>query len=238
MNNREYLKCILVISVLAGIFSYIFYQSILAYIIFMIPTYFYLQVISGYLSDKRKNELTMQFKEFCLSLCAQLMAGYSIENGMRETYQELLQMYGKNSYICRELEVILAKLKINVVIEVCFSDFAERSNIDEIKLFAEIIKIAKRSGGDMIEVVRSAADSISRKLEVEREICVILNAKKYEQMIMNVVPLFIVVYVNITSPGVMKVMYETAMGRIIMTICLGLYIFAFLLGMKITDIEF
>lgn len=238
MNNREYLKYILVISALAGIFSYIFYQSIIAYIIFMIPTYFYLQVISGYLSDKRKNELTMQFKEFCLSLCAQLMAGYSIENGMKETYHELLQMYGKNSYICRELEVILAKLKINVVIEVCFSDFAARSNIDEIKLFAEIIKIAKRSGGDMIEVVRNAADSISRKLEVEREIRVILNAKKYEQMIMNVVPLFIVVYVNITSPGIMKVMYETAMGRIIMTICLGLYIFAFLLGMKFTDIEF
>ncbi|MDE7430667.1 MAG: type II secretion system protein F, partial [Lachnospiraceae bacterium] len=90
----------------------------------------------------------------------------------------------------------------------------------------------------MIEVVRNAADSISRKLEVEREIRVILNAKKYEQMIMNVVPLFIVVYVNITSPGIMKVMYETAMGRIIMTICLGLYIFAFLLGMKFTDIEF
>ncbi|MDE7432476.1 MAG: hypothetical protein K2N34_11275, partial [Lachnospiraceae bacterium] len=87
MNNREYLKYILVISALAGIFSYIFYQSIIAYIIFMIPTYFYLQVISGYLSDKRKNELTMQFKEFCLSLCAQLMAGYSIENGMKETYQ-------------------------------------------------------------------------------------------------------------------------------------------------------
>ena len=96
MNYREYLKYISVISGIAGIFSYIFYQSIVAYIIFMIPIYFYFQLINRYLAQKRKHELTMEFKEFCLSLCAQLMAGYSIENSIKEIYRELSQIYVKN----------------------------------------------------------------------------------------------------------------------------------------------
>lgn len=237
MNRREYVKYTLIISVVAGIFSYIFYKSVIAYIIFMVPLYYYYTLINRYLAKRRKQKLTAQFKEFCLSLCAQLMAGYSIENAMRETYKEVVQIYGKNSYICKELSAILSKLKINMVIEICFEDLAERCDIDEINLFAEIIKIAKRSGGNMIEIVQDAADSISQKLEVEREISVIINAKKYEQMVMNVVPLFIVIYVNITSPDMMKFMYETLMGKMVMTVCFMLYILAFVLGMKLSDIE-
>lgn len=237
MNYREYIKYIVFISCIAGIFSYIFYKSIIAYFIFIIPLYFYFKMICRYLVEKRKHELTMQFKEFCLSLCAQLMAGYSMENAMKEAYRELSQIYGKNSYICMELTVILSKLKINITIEDCFADLAVRSDIEEIKLFADIIKIAKRSGGDIIEIVRNSADSINQKLEVEREIRVIMNGKKYEQMIMNVVPLFIVVYVNITSPDMMEIMYETVIGRVLMTVCLIFYIFAFGLGMKLTDID-
>lgn len=237
MNYREYLKYTFIISGVAGIFSYIFYKSVVAYIIFMTPFYFYFKGIKRYLAEKRTQEFTMQFKEFCLSLSAQLMAGYSLENAIKETYRELSQIYGKKSYICSELSAILSKLKIGIVIEKCFEELAIRSDIEEINLFAEIIKIAKRSGGDMIGIVRNAGDSISQKLEVEREIRVIMNGRKYEQMVMNVVPLFIVVYVNITSPDMMKLMYETVMGRIIMTVCLVLYILAFILGIKLTDIE-
>lgn len=237
LDYKEYLKYILIISSVAGIFSYIFYKSIIAFIIFMTPIYFYFKVIYRYLIKRRKQELTMQFKDFCLSLCAQLMAGYSMENAIKETYREMVQIYGNKSYICKELSTILVKLNINIVIEKCFEDFAIRSGIEEISLFAEIIKIAKRSGGNMIEVVKDAANSISQKLEVEREIRVIINAKKYEQMVMNVVPLFIVLYVNITSPDMMRMMYKTMMGRVVMTICLLFYILAFMLGKKLTDIE-
>lgn len=237
MSRREYVKYTLIISGVAGIFSYIFYKSVIAYIVFMVPLYYYYRLINRYLAKKRKQALTVQFKEFCLSLCAQLMAGYSIENAIRETYKEVSQIYGKHSYICKELSAILSKLKINMVIETCFEDLADRCDIDEINLFAEIIKIAKRSGGNMIEIVQNAADSISQKLEVEREIRVIINAKKYEQMVMNVVPLAIVIYVNITSPDMMKFMYETVMGKIVMTGSCILYILAFVLGMKLTEIE-
>ena len=223
LNFVEYIKYILIISAVASIFSYIFYRNVLAFVTFLIPMNFYFKIIQARLIKKRKQEVTMQFKEFCNSLCAQLMAGYSIENSMKECYAELTQMYGKKACICRELAGIMSKIKLSITVETCFEDFGERSDIEEIKLFAQILKTAKRSGGDVIEIVKNSSATISQKM--------------YEQRIMDVVPLLIVMYVDLTSKDMMNMMYHGILGRIVMTICLMVYIAAFVLGEKLTDVE-
>lgn len=223
--------------VLIGIFAYVFYRSWIAFLIMSPSVILFLKFIKVKLNQKRKKTLTIQFKEFCLSLSAQLIAGYSMENAIKESYIEMENMYGKNAYICKELIVILSKMKINSPVEVCIKEFAKRSNIEDIYLFGEIISIAKRTGGDIIEVVKNASDTIYQKIEVEREIDTIINSKRFEQNIMNVVPLFIVIYVDITSENMMSVMYNTILGNIIMTACLLLYIVTVFISIKISTIK-
>lgn len=237
MSVKEIIKYFIIIFFISIIISYTFYESILVSLIFILPIYFYFKIISNYLVRKRKCDLTLQFKEFCLSLSASLIAGYSLENSIRETYKEMEQMYGKESYICKEIKLIDSKLKLNITIERCLEDFANRCSIEEIILFSEIIKIAKRTGGDIIEIVKDAGNSISQKIEVEREIRIIINAKKQEQMIMNFIPIVMITYVNLTSPEMMATLYNGSLGRIIMTVCLGFYIFAVYLGSKFSDIK-
>ena len=72
---------------------------------------------------------------------------------------------------------------------------------------------------------------------MEREIETINNSKKYEQRIMDIVPLIMILYVNFTSGNMMSVMYNTLIGKLIMTICLLLYTVAFIIGEKITNIS-
>ena len=237
MNIKEIIKYFSIIFIISVILSYTFYKSMIATLVFLLPMHFYLKIISRYLVKKRKNDLTVQFKEFCLSLSASLITGYSLENSIRETYNEMAQMYGKESYICKELKLIDSKLKLSITIESCLEDFAIRCEVEEIKLFSEIIKIAKRTGGDIIEIVKDAGNSISQKIEVEREIKIIINSKKQEQMIMNFIPIVMISYVNVTSPDIMEVLYNGVLGRIIMTVCFGLYVFAVYLGNKFSDIN-
>lgn len=237
LSVKEIIKFFVGICFIAGIFAYVFYKSVIAFIVFLLPVYGYMKLISNYLEKKRRMELTLQFKEFCLSLCAQLITGYSLENAIRETYREMENVYGEKSYICNEIKGISTKLKVNLTIEHCFEDFAMRSGVEEIELFAEIIKIAKRTGGDIIEIVKSAADSISQKIEVEREIRIIINGKKQEQAVMSVIPLMMILYVSFTSPEMMEVLYDGIFGRLFMSGCLGLYIFAVFLGVKFSEIK-
>lgn len=79
--------------------------------------------------------------------------------------------------------------------------------------------------------------SITEKIEVKREIGVLIAAKKFEQKIMNVIPIFMILYISLSSEGFLDVMYESLLGRVIMTICLTAYVFSFYLGKKIIEIE-
>ena len=54
---------------------------------------------------------------------------------------------------------------------------------------------------------------------------------------MDIVPLIMILYVNFTSGNMMSVMYNTLIGKLIMTICLLLYTVAFIIGEKITNIS-
>lgn len=237
MKTIEKIKYIIVAMIVIAVFSYVFYNSLYAFVCMCPLILFFLKKIKLRLKEKRKKRLKQEFKEMCQSLSAQLSAGYSLENAIYESYKELLNVFGENSDICREQKIIMAKLNINISIEDCFGDFAARSSIEDIQMFSDILFIAKRTGGDIINIVKMAADNIGQKNEVEREIESIVNEKKYEQSVMNIVPLFIIIYVRSTSGGMMNVMYDSIIGKIIMTICLLFYLFAYYLGSKILKIE-
>ena len=235
MNRKEWMESLIVTIMVAALFSYVFYQSRIAFLIMLLPFPRYLSLFKKYLVKKRRQELTLQFKEFCISLSAQLMAGYAMENAIHEAAREMKQMY-TDAFICQEMQIMETKMKLNITIEKCFEDFGVRSGIEEIRLFAQILKVAKRSGGDVIEIVKNSANTISQKIDVEREVRMILHAKKYEQRVMDAVPVLMILYVDHSSE-LMGVMYHGMLGRLVMTGCLLIYIVAFLLGEKITDRE-
>lgn len=237
LSLTEYLKYGILGIAIVMVFSNIFYESLFASV-FMLPMMFpYFGMIKKRLCNRRQNKLQREFKEFCMSLAAQMSAGYSIENSIKESYMEMCELYGDNSYICRELKVILGKLKNNISIEEAIAHLAIRSSNQDIQLFSEVLSIGKRSGGDLIGIVRSAALNIAEKADIEREIRAIISEKQFENIIMNIIPLGMILYVKVSSPEMMAVMYQTIAGRIIMSVCLIIYILAFLLGRKIMDIE-
>lgn len=233
----EYFRYGILGIVIVYVFSNIFYDSLLVSIplsVILIP---YFKVIKKRLCNQRQNKLKDEFKDLCISLAAQMSAGYSLENSIKESYLEMSELYGDNSYICKELKLILGKLKNNINIEEAIAELGMRSGNQDIRLFSEVLAIGKRTGGDLIGVVRSAALNISEKTDAEREIRSMISEKRFEQMIMNVIPLVMISYVKISSPGMMAVMYQTQAGRIIMSACFVIYIAAFLLGRKIMEIE-
>ena len=64
-----------------------------------------------------------------------------------------------------------------------------------------------------------------------------LAAKKSEQMIMSLMPVGIILYLQMTSPGFLSVLYGNPFGIAAMSICLVIYAAAYWLGRRIVDIE-
>ncbi len=189
------------------------------------------------LIEKRSRELSVQFKESIMVLSSLLAAGYSIENAIQASIRELTTLYGKDGLITREFAYMSAKIRMNRPVETVLDDLATRSGLEEIRSFSEVFSVAKRSSGDLGGITRHTAEVIRDKLQVREEIVTMTASQRFEQKIMNLIPFLIVFYVEWGSPGFFDQMYFTSTGRIVMTVCLGVYIASYVLSQKILDIE-
>ena len=222
---------------ICALFAYVFFRSYIAFI-FMLPVIFLvLKKKNKECKDKRKQALSLQFRELMNSVIASLQAGYSIENAFVNSYRDMLLLFGKGSLITRELAYINNSIRNNKNIEELLEDLGQRSHIDDIRDFAEIFKIAKRSGGELPVIIKRTADIIADKMEVKRKISTIISSKKTEQSIMNIVPFGIVLYIDASSPGFFDSLYHNVPGILIMTVVMIVYLTAYFLAEKIIDIK-
>ena len=228
VSKKEKAVVIMVIFMAIIIISILFYGTIYAVVILLplgVPIY---REQKRRIINKKKKELKVQFKDMLMVMSDSLKTGYSVSNALKESYKDMVSMYGRYSYICEELRIMISKIKLNVREEDIFKDFAKRTGLREAILFSRIFSVAKRTGGNMTEVIGSVTDSIVLKENVREEIEVSTTEKKTEQKIMTLIPMALILYVKMMSPDFLNIMYETNAGRIVMTICLVLYVLAFL----------
>lgn len=235
VSKKEKAVVIMMIFMAIIIISILFYGTIYAVVILLplgVPIY---REQKRRIINKKKKELKVQFKDMLMVMSDSLKTGYSVSNALKESYKDMVSMYGRYSYICEELRIMISKIKLNVREEDIFKDFAKRTGLREAILFSRIFSVAKRTGGNMTEVIGSVTDSIVLKENVREEIEVSTTEKKTEQKIMTLIPMALILYVKMMSPDFLNIMYETNAGRIVMTICLVLYVLAFLWAQKIVE---
>ena len=62
-------------------------------------------------------------------------------------------------------------------------------------------------------------------------------SRRLEQRVMSAVPILIVCYMELTSPGYFDVLYSNVLGRVIMTGCLLVYLVSLAAAERILDIQ-
>lgn len=237
LNGREWLLYSAEAILLIAVIGYFFYRSVWACVILSPISVLFLREKKKELAKKRRQELNMQFKDAVLSVSANQRAGYSVENAFREAYSDMAMLYGCESYICKEIRHIAKGLDNNITLERLLYNLGARSHVPDIMQFADVFMIAKRSGGNMTDILSETADTIEQKIAVDKEIQVLVSAKKMEQKIMNMVPFFIIIYIGLTSKGFFDVLYHNLTGIIIMTACLIVYMAAYVISKKLVEIE-
>lgn len=219
------------------IVSILFYNSIFMTIIFSPVLIFFMKKRKKYLARKQQIRLRAEFREMIGSLSANLGAGYALEKAFYAVYEEMQDMYQGKSYIEKELKRIIHGISINKNVEDLLLDFGERSGIKDIKDFANVVAVAKRTGGNMVQIIKTTAENMSKRQEVLCEIETMVSGKLMEQRIMSVMPFAIIVYMRTANSGYMDSLYGSAAGGIVMTICLFISVLAILWGRRIVEIE-
>jgi len=217
--------------------AYLFYGSLLWALILSPYLFSYFKAWEKRQLQKKKAEFRQQFGNAIQAISMALGVGYSAENALKEAFVDLQLMYPKEAKIRIELGYMIRQMEMNLPLEQIFLELAQRTEDEDVKTFAAVFGLAKRSGGDLIEIIRNTVWQMNQSLEVKREIETLMVAKKLEFQIMSIVPLAIIGYIKWAFPEFMNVLYGNLTGIFIMTVCLGLYVLAYEWGRRMVEVE-
>lgn len=237
IHASEYALAVLKTLALMMVIGFLFYESFWSLVICVPLGIIYFRKLMKECEKEKKVQFRLQFQEALQSISASLNVGYSLENAMKEAKKDLDILYDKESMIQKEFNYMLRQLYLQIPMEQVLEDWAGRVELEEVRSFVNVFSMAKRSGGNMIAIIRSSISQIRDRMEVQREIETILAEKKYEFKVMTMIPFGIIGYMRFSFPEFMRMLYGNAVGVGVMSICLAMYLSAYYLGERIIDIE-
>ena len=208
----------------AAILDYVFYRSLVLFFLLIPVGCLFPLFLKKDLKQKRLERLRGQFRDAILAVASGLNAGYSVENAFSVSLKEVEEIYGSDSMIVKEIRLILQKVRVNLTFEEALGEFAARSGLDDVRNFADVFLAARKSGGELMRIISRTAEIIGEKIRIQEEIETATASRRMEQKIMSAIPVLIVIYIEMTSPGFFSILYTTLGGRLLMTVCLMVYL--------------
>jgi tight adherence protein B len=192
-------------------------------------------IYKNYLQKKRQRMILLQFRDVLDSLSNSFSAGRNTMGAFSDAYNDLRNTYGDKAPMVKELNIVVNGLANNYVIEDLLKDMASRCYIDDINSFAETFSVCNRLGGNLKKIVADTRDIISDKIEIEMEIQTTVASNRNEINIMSVMPFVIIAMMG--TLGQSAITANTPVNIAVKIIALIMFVIAYVLGRKITDIK-
>jgi tight adherence protein B len=220
------------------LFAYMFYRNHLISAFLCIFAGFYPGIKTAVIIRRRKNALSAQFKDMLYCLSSSISTGKPVETSFKDALRDLKVIYPQPEVlIVKEVEIIIRRMEMGETVESAISDLANRSHNDDIENFSSVFKICKRTGGNLAEIMKNTSNIISDRIEISSELETLIAQKKFEQKLLNIIPAFIIIFISVFSKDYIEPVYNTVAGRLVMTVSALLWLTAWLVSSKITDIR-
>ena len=238
LSNKE--KLILVgVSVISSLsIGFLFYNTVI--FVLLSPLVFFLlsKPLKEKLRDRRLRSLRDQFRDVLYGFSTSFATGMHMEEAMENSAHQIAEVYGEHADMAEELFYMIRRVKEAGDSEVdLWNNLAKRSDIEDIRDFASVFSACRDAGGNLVAAVDRASNLIIDKINIENEMRLMFSQKKMEGHMMGLMPIVMILFLRLSSPSYLDVMYESLVGRILMTMSLvGVMVAAYLTD-RITRVE-
>ena len=216
----------------------LFYRSSLAGLAACLASFPLERVYQSMAAEKRRETLLRGFKDALYTVSGAVAAGRQMPSALALARKSAEDNCGAESDIAVELSHIVDRYEgTHADIGAMLEDLGRRSGVPEISQFASAYSACQRSGGDIEDVCLKTAELLIGRISVRDETKALISQKKLDVLLLSIMPVAVLAGLNILGYGYLAVMYETAAGRVVMSLCLLLIICALLWGIKITRID-
>lgn len=201
---------------LSALIAWLFYRDVIGMV--TVPVCVFLMCKKECRNGKEQSRdlFRHQFTEFLGFLGEAMTAGYSLEHAIGEAGKSMRTTYGGDSF-AEQVELMQRKMVLGSTVEEVFAEFAENTGCEEAKDFAEVLYIAKRTGGAVRQVISNTEGILVRKQETIRQIHAAMHSKLYENGMMKYMPFAMLLYLQIGMPDFLASLYHNVLGTVLMT---------------------
>ena len=237
MNFKEKLFVVLISQAITGGIAFLFYHSVWGIVLAPLVGFF----VERYRAkERRKKEIRQLREDFMYGLQVlngALQAGFSMENAWKEVEKEFLALERETGVFYQEIRRMNSSITYNVPLEKLFSKFAEKYEVEEMINFAQIMEHGRKSGGNWRRIIEETVMRMLERYEAQREIETMIAGKKLEQQVMNLIPLGMLLFLQFSAWDYVRILYESVLGVLIMSVCLVVYVIALFWSGYIMEIQ-
>lgn len=223
--------------VLNAVIAILFYNSGYAIPPGMLLVVFFFKEKKRILVQKRMRQMRIELKEFLNALIAALQTGRSMENAFAEALKDTARFLERDTVFILEMRRICAGVEVGEPLEKMLAEFSGRSHMEELEYFSQVFSIGKRSGGNMIAIMKNTIRMLQERMDAEEEIATTIAEKQFEFRVMTVVPLAIIIYLRAGAGSLLNCLYGNLTGILVMTVCLMIYGGCYLYGKRLLEFK-
>ena len=239
MKPYQHITAYILISILVSVIIYLFYHLVILSAILGFTAGFYLEkMYADSTIKKRQKQLRLQFKDFMEAMSVAVRAGNVEYQAVKSAYKDLQVSYNNKSDIIAEVENILLQYeKGGKELKTLFRDFAERSDLEDIKSFATIYSVIEGKSDRFGDILTQTQEIIGDKIEIEQEIQTTIYSAQTETKTMLIMPIVIVLALSAMGGSLLDSLFTTMSGHFAATIAIILFAISYVIANKSTDIE-
>lgn len=238
LNKKENIKLIFVLIMVTEVLGILIYDVKLGFTITPFIYVFAKRKYEEILMIRRRDDLRNQFKDSLYSMSSSFAAGRHMIDAVKTAIPHLRNIYGDGSDMEKELLHMASSMEQAAGEETeLWADLGMRSGIEDISDFGEVFSACRDAGGDLVFAADNAARILTEKIGIENEIRLTASQKVTEGRLVGTMPFIMILFLRLTSPAYISVMYETLTGKMIMTVSMIITCAAFIVTERITKIE-
>ena len=139
--------------------------------------------------------------------------------------------------ICQEFGIVVQELRLGIETEEGLNNLLERLPSQDLDLMVTSVAISNQVGGNLAEVFDRIAKTIRERHRIEGRIDALTAQGKIQGILVSLLPIFVAVMLYWIDPEMMRPLYMTLVGRMVIGAMIVMEALGFFFIWKITNIE-
>jgi tight adherence protein B len=180
---------------------------------------------------RRADKLREQLPDVLTIMASSLRAGHSFLQSLDATAKEIAQP------AAGEFQRVVAEVRLGRSADDALEAMSKRIGSEDFKWAVLAVNIQREVGGNLAEILDNVAATLLERATIRRQIRVLTAEGRLSAWVLGLLPFGIGVYMGITNPDYVGLLFTRTMGLVMLGGC-GLLLAAGILWMrKIVDID-